>query len=315
MSGALPASTPKTRRQIWSVGGGKGGIGKSLLTASLGWQLSRLGKRVVLVDADLGGANLHTCLGLRSPDRTLGDFIRRRAERIEDVLVETGVPGLRLISGASDFLGAANIKYPQKIRVLNRIRSLDVDVVLLDLGAGTSFNIIDFFLISDLGLLTMVPEPTSIENGYRFIKSALYRRLRGAAIRESVRDIVESAMDQKNPHGIRTPLDLLAVVEREDPEAAPPLKREMAAFHPRFILNQVRDDGDIPIGHQLVAACARHLGVRATYVGYVHYEDAVWQSVRQRRLFMVDSPNCRAAEEVRSLARTLIQGESLALSF
>jgi flagellar biosynthesis protein FlhG len=315
MSGALPASTPKTRRQIWSVGGGKGGIGKSLLTASLGWQLSRLGKRVVLVDADLGGANLHTCLGLRSPERTLGDFIRRRAERIEDVLVETGVPGLRLISGASDFLGAANIKYPQKIRVLNRIKSLDVDVVLLDLGAGTSFNIIDFFLISDLGLLTMVPEPTSIENGYRFIKSALYRRLRGAAIRESVRDIVESAMDQKNPHGIRTPLDLLAVVEREDPEAAPPLKREMAAFHPRFILNQVRDDGDIPIGHQLVAACARHLGVRATYVGYVHYEDAVWQSVRQRRLFMVDSPNCRAAEEVRSLARTLIQGESLALSF
>ncbi len=89
----------------------------------------------------------------------------------------------------------------------------------------------------------------------------------------------------------------------------------MAAFHPRFILNQVRDDGDIPIGHQLVAACARHLGVRATYVGFVHYEDAVWQSVRQRRLFMVDSPNCRAAEEVRTLARTLVQGEGLALSF
>ena len=315
MSAPLPAAVAKPRRQIWSLGGGKGGIGKSLLTASLGYQLSRMGKRVVLVDADLGGANLHTCLGLRNPELTLGDFIRRRAERIEDVVVETGVPGLRLISGASDFLGAANIKYPQKVRVLNKIKSLDVDLVLLDLGAGTSFNIIDFFLISDLGLLTLVPEPTSIENGYRFIKSALYRRLRGVAETEAVRDIVESALDQKNPHGIKTPLDLLRIVERHDPDAVGALKKEMQAFKPRFIVNQVRDEADIPIGHQLVAACARHLGIRATYAGYVHYEDAVWQSVRQRRLFMMDAPQSRAAEEIRTLARALIQGESLRLTW
>ena len=143
---ATPIAVPQLKRQVWSVGGGKGGIGKSLLTASLGWQLARMGKRVVLVDADLGGANLHTCLGLATPERSLGDFIQRRVERIEDVVVETSVPGLRLVSGASDFLAAANIKHPQKVRVLNKVRSLDVDIVLLDLGAGTSFNIIDFFL-------------------------------------------------------------------------------------------------------------------------------------------------------------------------
>ena len=130
----LPTAIPRPRRQIWSIGGGKGGIGKSILTASLGWQLARMGKRVVLVDADLGGDNLHTCLGLSSPPFTMGDFIKRRVERIEDVLVDAGTPGLRLLSGASDFLGAANIKDPQKVRVLNRIRALDVDVVLLDLS-------------------------------------------------------------------------------------------------------------------------------------------------------------------------------------
>src|SRR5436189_1007178 len=95
------ASEPKPLRQIWSVGGGKGGIGKSLLTASLGWQLAQLGKRVLLVDADLGGANLHTCLGIPSPERTLGDFIHRQVAKIEDIAVETGISGLRLISGAS----------------------------------------------------------------------------------------------------------------------------------------------------------------------------------------------------------------------
>jgi flagellar biosynthesis protein FlhG len=314
ISGVVPTPLPsRSRRQIWSVGGGKGGIGKSILTASLGWQLARMGKRVVLVDADLGGANLHTCLGLPTPEHTLGDFIQRRCDTIEEVLVETGSPGLRLISGASDFLGAANIKHAQKVRVLNRIKALDVDVVLLDLGAGTSFNIVDFFLISDLSALTVVPEPTSIENGYRFIKSALYRRLRAAAPHEAIRQIVDAALDPRNPLGIRTPLDLLAQVEREDPEAVMVLRREMAAFQPRFIVNQVRDNSDIPIGYQLVAACARHLGIRATYSGYVHYDDSVWQSVRRRRLFMVDAPTCRAAEEVRQLARGLLMGESMTL--
>jgi flagellar biosynthesis protein FlhG len=316
LGGLVPVPAPRPRRQIWSLGGGKGGIGKSLLAASLGWQLSRMGKRVVLVDADLGGANLHTCLGLaHPPDITLGDFIRRRVERIEDVAVETGFTGLRLISGASDFLGAANIKYPQKVRVLNRIRSLNVDVVLMDLGAGTAFNIIDFFLISDVGLLMVVPEPTSIENAYRFIKSALYRRLRGVAATESVREIVESALDQKNPHGIKTPLDLLKAVEKEDKGAVEALREEMAAFHPRFVVNQVRQDADIPVGHQLVTACARHLGIQSTYAGFVHYDDTVWKCVRQRRLFMVESPGCTPAGEVAHLAGALIRGESLPLTW
>src|SRR5436853_5119850 len=104
-----PITVARPQRQIWSVGGGKGGIGKSLLTASLGYQLAQLGKRVVLLDADLGGANLHTCLGVPSPQATLGDFIQRKVANIEDIAVETGIPGLRLISGASDFLSAANI--------------------------------------------------------------------------------------------------------------------------------------------------------------------------------------------------------------
>jgi flagellar biosynthesis protein FlhG len=311
VSEAFPQSLPATRRQIWSVGGGKGGIGKSLLTASLGWQLARMGRRVVLVDADLGGANLHTCLGLPAPERTLGDFIQRRVATIEEVLTESGAPGLRLISGASDLLSAANIKHLQKVRVLTKLQSLDVDVVLIDLGAGTSYNILDFFLISDVSVLIVVPEPTSIENGYRFIKSALYRRLRAAAPREGVRLLVEAALDPKNALGIRTPVDLLALVEREDTLAAEALRREVADFRPRFVINDVRDEGDVGIGHQLVAACERHLGLRASYAGCVHHDDAIWQAVRRRRLFMADAPGSRAAEEIRQLARGLLKGESL----
>jgi flagellar biosynthesis protein FlhG len=311
----VPVPTARPQRQIWSVGGGKGGIGKSLLTASLGYQLAQLGKRVVLLDADLGGANLHTCLGLPNPEHTLGDFIRRRVASIEDIAVDTGVPGLRLISGASDFLSAANINHAQKARVLNRIRSLKVDVVLIDLGAGTSYNIIDFFLISDVGLLTVVPEPTSIENGYRFIKSALYRKLRGAAPEGRARELIDEAMTPRehDGRGFRNPAELMAAVRRDHPEAVDVLGKAMATFQPRFILNQVRAEADVAIGHQLVTTCLRHLGIRAGYAGFVHYDDAVWQAVRHRRLFMVESPRSRAADEVRRLACGLLQGETLQL--
>jgi flagellar biosynthesis protein FlhG len=311
VSEILPTTAPATRRQIWSVGGGKGGIGKSLLTASVGWQLARMGRRVVLVDADLGGANLHTCLGLPAPAHTLADFIQRRVPGIEDIVCEGGAPGLRLISGAADLLSAANIKHLQKVRVMNQVKTLDVDVILIDLGAGTSFNILDFFLLSDVSILAVVPEPTSIENGYRFIKSALYRRLRAAAPRDGVRRLVDAALDPKNTLGLRTPLDLLARVEAEDAEAGEALRREMRAFQPRFVVNEVRDASDEAIGHQLVVACQRHLGLRATYAGFVHHDDAVWRSVRRRRLFMSDAPTCRAAEEVRHVTRSLLKGEDL----
>jgi len=303
------------RRQIWSVGGGKGGIGKSLITASLGWQLARMGQQVVVVDADLGGANLHTCLGLPSPARNLADFIQRRVDTIDEALTETGIPGLRLLSGADDLLTAANIKHMQKVRILRKLRDLDVDVVLIDIGAGTSFNSLDFFLLSDIAILTVVPEPSSIENGYRFIKSALYRRMRRTAPSPETRELVDAAMDPRNALGLRTPLDLVRRVEQENLEEGAALRREMGAFHPRFVVNEVRDEPDVAIGHHLVAACQRHLGLRASYSGFVHFEDAVWRSARKRRMFMADAPTSRAAEDIRKATRSLFKGESLGLGY
>src|SRR3989441_12309695 len=89
-----------TRPQVWAVGGGKGGAGKPLVAASLGIHLSQMGRRVILVDGDLGAPNLHTVLGLDPPALTLSDFVKRRFESIETVVSETGAPRLSLVSGA-----------------------------------------------------------------------------------------------------------------------------------------------------------------------------------------------------------------------
>ena len=133
---AAPTPSPRSwsrARRIVSIGGGKGGIGKSLISANLGIELARRGKRVVLVDADLGGANLHTTLGIDLPRRTLSDFIERKVPRIEDVVSATGIPNLGLVSGALDHLDAANPKHAQKMRFLRHVQQMDVDYVVLDL--------------------------------------------------------------------------------------------------------------------------------------------------------------------------------------
>src|SRR5512134_3170031 len=136
-----PRPTPAPRgwsraRRIVSVGGGKGGIGKSLISANLGIELARRGKRVVLVDADLGGANLHTTLGIDLPRRTLSDFIERKVSRIEDVVTPTGLPNLGLVSGAPDHLAAAPPRHAHKLPLLRHVQQMDVDYAVLDLGAG-----------------------------------------------------------------------------------------------------------------------------------------------------------------------------------
>ncbi len=213
-----------SRGRIIAVGGGKGGVGKSLVTSSLGISLAQHGQRVVVIDADLGGANLHTCLGLSTPARTLSDFIARRVESIEDVVLETGVKDLGLISGAHDHLTASNLKYFQKTRLLSRIATVDADYILLDIGAGISFNIVDFFLIAEQGLLIVIPEPSSIENAYRFLKMSFFRHLWRGLKASPARKVVEQAMDQKNNVGIRTPFDLLEAVEQLDASTGQYLK-------------------------------------------------------------------------------------------
>ena len=133
---------------IWAVGGGKGGVGKSVISTLLAFWLVRMGKRTILVDMDLGGANLHTLLGIKSPERTLNDFVTRRYSALEDICIPTPEKKLRLISGASEILSLSNPHFSQKVKIIKNIFKLDADYVILDLGAGTSFNVLDFFLFA-----------------------------------------------------------------------------------------------------------------------------------------------------------------------
>ncbi len=305
---AVEPRPTRSTREIWAVGGGKGGIGKSLITSNLGISLARAGRRVVLVDADLGGANLHTCLGIPEPKVTLTDFVSRRVRGIEDILIRTGVPNLSLISGAHDFLSAANLNFVQKTMLLRRIAELDADVVILDLGAGTTYNTLDFFLLAQKGIVVAVPEPTSIENCYRFIKSAFYRRLRRVVANAAVKRLIESAMDQKNALGIRTPHELLDRIAHMDPNVGEVIQREIGHFRPKIIMNQARTRADVEIGEHMKSACRKYFGIDVEYLGAIDYDDVVWQSIRRREPLLLKHPGSVSARSVERIALRLLQG-------
>lgn len=286
---------------IIAIGGGKGGIGKSLLTANLGICFAMSRKKVLLVDADLGGANLHTCLGIDLPETSLSDFVSRRVETIEETIVDTSIDGLGLISGAQDFLGSANIKYTQKLRVLRRIKQLKSDIILLDLGSGTSFNVLDFFITSHLGIVMIVPEPTSLENSYRFIKSAFYRLLRHREKSRPFRALIDEAMQTNSQSGIRTPYDLIRAVSKMDPQKGDSYRAWMMAFRPLLVVNQVRTGDDAELGLAVRLACRKYLGIDLDFLGNISYDDAVWKAVRNRSALLQqenDSPIAQSIWEI-----------------
>ncbi len=292
-------------RQVIAVGGGKGGIGKSLLAANLAIHAAQLGKEVIVIDADLGGANLHTCLGMKAPSVTLSDFVNRKVKDLESVVAPTPVKGLGLVSGALDLLGAANPKYTQKLRLLREVTRLAVDVVVIDLGGGTGFNILDFFLIADHGILTAMPEPTSIENAYRFIKAAYYRRLKTAELSWNLRPLVEEAMAERGAQGLRTPADLVQYVSKRNAEAGLKLKEELEAFPLKLVLNQIRSAEEHRLGQAIADACRKYFGIPMQFLGSIPYDDAVWQSVRRRRPVLLEYPESVAAHSLRAIGAAL----------
>lgn len=304
---ALTRSSASRVKQIWSVGGGKGGVGKSLVASSIAVSLSRLGNRVIAIDLDLGGANLHTSLGVELPKLTLTDFFNSRIDGLDQCVTASGIPNLGIISGAQDSIGVTNVRKEDKVRFFQKVRELDADYILFDLGAGTSFNTLDFFIFSDIGITTILPEPTSIENGYRFIKSVYYRRLWLSPKLSRARHLIESAMDPKNTLGIRTPADLYREVNHLHPETGMALKEEIEKIQPKLVVNQIRTQTDVDIGFSVKSVCKKYFGIELDYVGYLDYDSAVWQAVRRKRPLMLEFPNSRVVSSVDRMTNYLLK--------
>jgi len=290
---------------LLAVGGGKGGVGKTLLVANLAAALAQAGRRVVAIDTDLEGANLHTVLGVPAPRASLADFVAKRESDLRKLLVDTPIPGLRLVAGTHGHLGAPQPRSFRRVALLAELRKLPADYVLVDLGAGTHPSVMDYFLVGDDGILVLTPEPTSVENAYSFLRAAFYRRLRLAMTGESARRLVHQAMDQGNERGIRTPLDLLREIRAIAPEEGERFANAVQSLRPRIVVNAARSAEDVRLGFAVRSVCKKYFGIDADYVGYVNHDEAVTQAIRQRRPVVVTHPQSDAAVYLTRIARKL----------
>lgn len=299
--------TLRSNKKIWAIGGGKGGVGKSLVSANVSICLALMGHKVVTVDLDLGGANLHTCLGLPIPQVTLSDYVSKRITNFEDLFVETPIQNLKIISGAQDELGMANLKHMHKNQIIRKLNELDADYILFDLGAGTAFNTIDFFIAADKGILVVLPEPTSIENTYRFIKSVFYRRLKLIDGVEEIENLINETMNAKLTGGQLSPNELIKKISEMNPEIGLAIKNDLAHFRPNLIVNQVRSQADIDIGYSIQSIARKYFGIEMPFPGYLDYDQSVWQSVRKRKPLLIEYPNSKLVNNFDRIVHRLME--------
>ncbi len=297
--GSEPA--PRVVRHVIAVGGGRGGVGKSVLACNLGVYLAQLGRRVLLVDADPAGAELHTMLGV--------DLVTpaRREEPAEDDVtpVPTPVPGLLLLPQLYSPGSTVPIRPGRKPRWARRLRQLDMDYVLLDLGAGTAPATLDLFLGADTGIAVVSPEPPSVESTYRFARALFQRLIRRTLIKDRFKmRLVERAQADLAP--LPAPQDLVRAIARYDVKVGEIAAHELGKLQLRLMVNGVRLRTDSDLGPAMCDMAQRHLGANFDYVGHVEQDDSVWLSVVRRRPLLIDSPTSKSARNLERIARRVL---------
>jgi flagellar biosynthesis protein FlhG len=293
--------------KLWSIGGGKGGIGKSIVSLGLGISLARLGKKVILIDGDLGGANLHTLMGVRYPHVTLEHFLMKKVDRLEDTIIRTEVEGIGLICGADDILGAANPTYSQKIRLLNQVEALPAQYVLLDLGAGTAFNLLDFFNYSPGKIVLFTSQTTSLQNAYGFIKSALYRKIsREFAKDEEVINLLYPSAEDEDQSSVGTVSELLSRLREEAPHKHDRLARLLQEYQIFLVANMVKSNTDLKSPEIIQSVCADFLSLEPEIMGHVTYDSAIEAAVNHISTFPLSHKRSKAAGDLAEIALKVV---------
>ena len=272
------------RNRIIAIAGGKGGVGKSVITLGLGACIAQFGKSVTVVDLDLGASNLHTLLGHRKTLCGVGDFLQGEHEDFNELSVTTNVEGLRFVPGTGLIPGMANLKYRGKRRILSGLKKLRSDYVLLDLGAGTYINTLDFLIWADRGIIVTAPIPAAILNAYEFIKNAVYRRLfRELRSEPYIRSIAEQTKMPDNRYSIRTIKQLADCAKDISRGAAERIIDTCEGMRLSLILNLAEEKNGSQMTAKLCGIAEKFLSVKLQQMGEVPYDVEIERLIKKLR--------------------------------
>lgn len=299
----LESQLPPRAKRVLAIGGGRGGVGKSLVAQNLAVYFAQLGKSVVLVDVDPTGANLHAQFGLSAQSDPPHDD---SPEALTKALVATAVPGLSLLPAPHDAVEPPlQLRAGRKSRWLNKLKALPADYLVVDVGPGNSHLALDVMLAADFAICVTVPEPPAIETTYRFVRAAYRRKLRRALVKDRFRlSVVDRAF--KDLGRLPSPLDLIRLLAKVDRGLSELAWAEAHRMHLYLAVNQTRVRTDLELPNAMSALCRRHYGITLDELGWVEHDDTVWLSVRRRRPLLVDSPTSKAARNIERIARRVV---------
>lgn len=297
--------------RIIPVASGKGGVGKSLVSANLAIALAQAGRRVVLADLDLGASNLHLILGFKAYTHGLGTYLSGAKVRFEDIIYDTEYPNLRFIPGDAEIPGLANIAYRQKTQLAKRLLSIeDADYLILDLGAGSGANILDFFLLSGRGIVVTTPTLTATLNAYLFLKNAVFRLMwdsfkpksKARALLESLKKDGASLQRAYIP-------EILGRVSELDPASRAAFDMRMRKLSPRLVLNMLEDPKDAEKAQKIRRSCREYLGMDLEHLGIVYRDDMQDVALGSRIPIIRYKPQSILSQAVYRLADKLLSSE------
>ncbi|MCC6660883.1 MAG: MinD/ParA family protein [Phycisphaerales bacterium] len=273
------APPPRTARVI-AVSSGKGGVGKTNTCVNLSIALARLGRRVSLLDADLGMANADVLCGLM-PARRLDALLRESRRPITLAELAVDAPGgFRLVPGAVGVERMADLGPADRARLLAALGELerDSDLVVVDTGAGISRGVTCFLRAADLSVVVATPDPTSITDAYALVKC-----------------VVGGAAPGDTAPGGTTP-------------GGAALQSGGATPHVVLVVNQADSEREARSVHARIAAVTqRFLSYRLPLLGWVAQDVRVIAAVRKRAPVMLESPRCQASRDLRDLALSVMR--------
>jgi flagellar biosynthesis protein FlhG len=257
---------------------------------------------VCVVDADLGAANLHTALGVLHPRRCLADYIDHQTETLDDVMTQV-TPTVQLAAGTSR-PGSANLGATEKLRLLRAIANLDTEVVIIDVGAGTSYTVVDLFAAADHKLLVLTPQLTSLHNAYALLKACVHRVVRKHATDEMHKDLIDSALGQETK--ARTIPQLLGTLRPLDETLGSSIENTLTRFGVSIVGNQLSSPAEAEALRKMTPLIRDKLMVNAPFIAGIKRSQSLAGSLLAGVGTIASKPNDEANLAFRQLADVLL---------
>lgn len=300
-----PSVSESGLRRIVAVTAGKSGVGTSMLAANVAVFLAQIGKRVVLVDANVEGAGLGAWLGCPASRRHVGELLFGQETDLEEIAVETPVSGLRLVARCPQLHRAKALSAAGLKRFGQAILGLGVDFVIVDLPGGPGQITLELGALADALVVCTLPTPDAVAAAYELMSALLLERLEEncGSTPAAQSNLSELGM---RPDRFPTAREMCASLAQIDPALGSRAQHLCSTFHPLLVVNQLRVKSDGLLGEAMVSAATRFLGFVPRNLGGVEWDDNAWQSLRRQRPLLVEFPQSRACRGLERVVRHLL---------